>query len=108
MFLAEKQRYDSGQGGGDDCHADGAEHPFAACILRCDVGLPVLCAGDRPRLRVPDPKSVDEEAVDEIHNGKDDEQLPEACEEAPCAVDGTDEEQHIRGENLSLIRRPFF
>ena len=91
----QENRHDTGEGGGDDGHADGAEEPFAFFILRVDIRLQILRAGDRPCLCVPDPPAVNERAVGKIQDRQHDEQLPEAREKVPCAVDSVDKDKHV-------------
>ena len=79
-----------------DCHAHRAEQPLFLLVFCGDVGLQIFCSGDRPYVRVPHPIAVNQQAVYEIHNGQYDQQLPEALNEALCAVERIDADQHIR------------
>ena len=63
-----KYHHDSRQYCRYDCHSDRAEDPLFAFVLRGDVGLQILRTGNRPRLRVPDPKAVNKKTVDQIHD----------------------------------------
>ena len=92
---AHQQHHDARQHRGDDRHAHGARHPLLPLVRGGDVGPQVLGAGDDPGLGVPDPPAVDAEPVRQVHDGQDEQQLPEAREEAPRSVDGVDAHQHI-------------
>ena len=44
---------------------------------------------------MPDPPAVHEEAVDQVHDGQNDEQLPQARPEAARSVDGVYADEHV-------------
>ena len=52
-----------------DCHPHRAEQPLFLLVFCSNVGLQVLCSGDRPCVRVPHPVAIDQKAVHEIHHG---------------------------------------
>ena len=64
--------------------------PFAVMY-----GLRSSVPGDRPCVRMPHPVTIDQKAVEQIHNGQDDEQLPEARRKAERTVYPIDTDQHI-------------
>ena len=77
------------------CHTYRTENPFFLFVFRGDVRLQIFCSGDRPCVRVPHPVAIDQKAVHEIHNGQDDEQLPEARRKTARTVYPIDTNQHI-------------
>ena len=78
-----------------DCHAHRAEQPLFLLVFCGDVGLQIFRSGDRPCVRMPHSVTIDQKAVDQIHNGQDDEQLPEARRKAARTVYPIDTDQHI-------------
>ena len=78
-----------------DCHAHRAEQTLFLLVFCSNAGLQILCSGDRPCVRVPHPETIDQKTVNEIHNGQDDKQLPEARRKAARTVYPIDTDQHI-------------
>ena len=95
----DNERHDPGENSGDDRHADRAGEPFDGFIVRGDVRLQVLRAGDGPRGRTADPPAVHQQAVYQIHNRQNDERLSEALQKAARAVHGVHEDEHTGDVN---------
>ena len=93
--LFQKKRHDPRESGSDESHAQCSCDPFLFLVLCRDIWSEIFRTQNDPVFGMAYSVFINQDTVDQIHNGQDHKTLPETRPKATCSVEHVHADEHV-------------